>query len=83
MASNIDFLEQDVDTLECPSCGNNAYHLNGVYVKETNKYSQVMTLVNCESCNSLFGKMQCFGKGTDILNTVAINHIGSDWKKIL
>lgn len=83
MASEIEILDQELGTFECPDCGNSAYHLNGVFTNDSFKYLKIMTVVSCESCGARFGKMQSFGKGTDILELVRIRYIGTDWKKLL
>lgn len=82
--SDIELMDQETNTFECPSCGNNSYHLEGMYVTDNFKYRTILTVVNCEYCSLPFGKMNSFGKGTDILDYVKINRLSKDdWKKIL
>jgi transcription elongation factor Elf1 len=83
MASDIEILGQENNTFECPSCGNNAYHLKGVYVNEEFKYTNIMTVLECESCISNFGTINSFGKGTDFIDFVVVKSISNDWKKVL
>jgi hypothetical protein len=83
MASDIEILDQEVNTFECPSCKNNSYHLKGVYVNKMMKYTNIMTVVECEACISNYGKINSFGKGTDFIDYVSVKSINRDWKKVL
>ncbi len=81
--SDIELLDQEVGTMECPECGNNAYHLKGIYVNEEYKYTSVLTVLNCEYCESPFGRLNSYGKGHDIVENVRVNRLTTDWKKVL
>lgn len=83
VASDIEILGQENDTLTCPDCGNNAFHLNGIFTNNAFKHLKVLTVVNCESCGTKYGNMQSFGKGSYILEPVRIRFISNDWTKIL